>query len=116
MSGQKTVFYFGSQGDKIPPQEVAPQEITVIGVLRGCIHQGFADFVVEWKWKNPVKANLVHQNVFKDEIRDGNAHHFLCKIKRSKTKQEAFMECTDGRDNLVGWGRSIGEPSYLCQR
>lgn len=65
----------------------------------------------KWRFVSDEDGSLMTAlyRVFKDEIRDGRAHHFLCKVDRSKTKQEAYMEYKDGRENLVRWGRSIGE-------
>ncbi|MFA1821330.1 hypothetical protein ACDX78_14335 [Virgibacillus oceani] len=47
--------------------------------------------------------------VFSKEVREGNAHHFLCKVDRNKSLQDAYQEFIYGRKDLKYWGELTGE-------
>jgi len=44
---------------------------------------------------------------FSNEVRHGEAHHFLCKVDRSKIRQEAFREYQEGQRELSSLGMSL---------
>lgn len=47
--------------------------------------------------------------VFSNEIKDGDAHHFLCKVDRDKKLQVAYQEYLYARKDLKHWGDLAGE-------
>lgn len=64
----------------------------------------------EWRFVTDEDYSIMTaiNRVFAREIRLFAAHHFLCKIDRSKSRRDAFRESLKARSNLVAWGQSNG--------
>jgi len=69
--------------------------------------------VKEWRWVTDQDGSLltaIHR-VFAKEIQEGYAHHFLCKIDRSKTKNQSAKEFFISQNQLKNWASMNG---YEC--
>jgi hypothetical protein len=64
----------------------------------------------EWRFITDEDYSIMTSlfRVFSKEIRLGDAHHFLCKIERSKSITDAFNEAQQARMDLRAWGISKG--------
>jgi hypothetical protein len=65
---------------------------------------------IEWRFITDEDYSIMTSlfRVFSKEIRLGDAHHFLCKIDRSKGITDAFNEAQQARMDLRAWGISKG--------
>jgi hypothetical protein len=64
----------------------------------------------EWRFVTDEDASIMSAlfRAFSKEVRLGEAHHFLCKVDRSKSRQDAFREYQEGQRDLSLWGMSLG--------
>ena len=64
----------------------------------------------EWRFVTDEDSSIMTAlyRAYAREISLGEAHHFLCKIDRSKSLQDAFKEHQEGRKDLTAWGMSHG--------
>lgn len=64
----------------------------------------------EWRFVTDEDQSIMTAlfRVFSNEIKLSDAHHFLCKIERSKSKFDAFQEYKMGRNDLKSWGTMNG--------
>lgn len=64
----------------------------------------------EWRFVTDEDSSIMTAlfRAFKKEFSIGYAHHYLCKIDRSKSVQTAFKEYQEGREQLRAWATSNG--------
>jgi transposase-like protein len=64
----------------------------------------------EWRFVTDEDDSIMTAiyRVFAREIRLGEGHHFLCKVDRSKSLKDAFMEYKEAIEDLKSWGMSRG--------
>jgi transposase-like protein len=62
----------------------------------------------EWRFITDDDASIMSAlyRTFSNEIRMYDAHHFLCKTDKTKSKQQAYEEYKDARINLKWWADS----------
>ncbi|MCI3923558.1 insertion element protein [Paenibacillus sp. TRM 82003] len=64
----------------------------------------------EWRFVTDEDTSLIAalHRAFAKEIRRGLGHHFLCKIDRTKTRQEAYREYQGSHEELREWAAQRG--------
>ena len=64
----------------------------------------------KWRLVTDDDASILQgvYRVFKDEISNAKAHHFITQLDRSKSLQDAYQEYKGSIENLKSWGQSNG--------
>ncbi|OMD90639.1 insertion element protein [Paenibacillus odorifer] len=64
----------------------------------------------EWRFVTDEDSSIstALYRAFQREVRIGEAHHFLCKMDRTKTRAQAFREFQEGKADLQAWALSSG--------
>ncbi len=64
----------------------------------------------EWRFISDEDGSIMYSlyRVFAPEIRRAEAHHFLCKLERGKSREQAYTEYKEGWKDLRYYARSMG--------
>jgi transposase-like protein len=72
----------------------------------------------KWRFVTDEDETLMKSiyRVFNEEILSGEAHHFLCKIDREKSLQDAFREHVVAASKLKAWGEANGFEEHSLKK